>query len=364
MPITVVVGGQYGSEGKGKVAHHLARQRAARFAVRVGGTNSGHTSMGSAAERLVLRQLPTAALEPDVICVLAAGSYIDIEVLYEEIAKVELPPERLLIDPNAMILTAEDREVERRSGLTERIGSTASGTGAAVTRRIQRGSSGDLAGARPELASFVRPVRPLLAEALSRSERVIVEGTQGYGLSVLHSPHFPKATSRDTTAAGALSEAGLSPLDVDEIALVIRAFPIRVAGDSGPFGGAEIDWETIRSEGGHVDDLTEYSSVTKRVRRVSRFDPEIVRAAIAANNPSMIVLNHLDHVDAEAQADLTRRATDFVSEVRSQLGRPIEMVGLGPDSLVAFDPAADAAGSGLGINSPRVERSTPALLSG
>jgi adenylosuccinate synthase len=343
MPISIVVGGQYGSEGKGKVAHLLARDQSVRIAVRVGGCNSGHTSLSGPAGRMVLRQLPTAALEPDVICVLAAGSYIDPVILLEEIKQVHLPLDRLWIDPNAMIIKAEDRDVERSSGLTTRIGSTGSGTGAAVMRRIQRRSTGDLVAASAELASCIRPTRPLLVDALSSSQRVLIEGTQGFGLSILHTPHFPNATARDTTAAGALSEVGLSPLDVDEVVLVLRAFPIRVAGDSGPFGEEEIDWETVRREGGHSHDLTEYTSVTRKVRRVARFDAAIVRAAIAANNPSRIVLNHVDHVDAGARHGLTNKAQAFVARVSSGIERPIDMIGLSPDVLVPSGPRLTVA---------------------
>jgi adenylosuccinate synthase len=343
MPISVVIGGQYGSEGKGKVAQHLARERSADIAVRVGGSNSGHTSLGGVGERMVLRQLPTAALEPNVLCVLGAGSYVDPTVLFEEIERVGLSPGRLAIDPNAMLITPEDRAAEASSGLTERIGSTGSGTGAAVLRRAERRSADDLAGACPALARYLRPTRELLADALSHGARVIVEGTQGFGLSALHSPHFPHATSRDTTAAGALSEVGLSPLDVDEVVLVVRAFPIRVGGSSGPFGAEEISWETVRREGGHTHELTEYTSVTGRVRRVARFDPGIVRAAIVANNPSSIVLNHVDHVDAAAQFGMTSRASAFVADVAVRIGRPVDFVGLAPDVLVSHGRRVAAA---------------------
>src|ERR1700722_6445807 len=129
MPLTVVVGGQYGSEGKGKVAQHFARSRGAAAVVRVGGTNSGHTSLGGEHEREVLRQLPTSALDSNVLCVLAAGSYIDLEILMGEIEHLGLPPERLVIDPGAMIITPADRVVEQASDLRQRIGSIASGTG-------------------------------------------------------------------------------------------------------------------------------------------------------------------------------------------------------------------------------------------
>jgi adenylosuccinate synthase len=335
MPLTIVVGGQFGSEGKGKVAQHFAREREARAVVRVGGTNSGHTTIATNGVHQILRQLPTSAVLPDVLCVLAAGSYIDVSILQSEIDRLALPASRLLIDPGATIITPADRRAEETSDLKRRIGSTASGTGEAVGRRTRRVSAGDLAGAQPELAPYLAPVRSRLRELLDDGEHVVIEGTQGFGLSLLHSRYFPKTTSRDTTAAAALSETGLSPLDVHDVVLVMRSFPIRVAGDSGPFGASETDWQTIAAEGGHSTDLEERTSVTNKVRRVARFDPQIVREAIAANNPSTIVLNHIDHVDAAATNDLTSRAREFVADVEARIGRCVDLLGLGPDVLVA-----------------------------
>lgn len=334
MAVSIIVGGQYGSEGKGKVAHHLARARDAAAVVRVGGSNSGHTSLGADSDRMVLRQLPTAALDPDVLCILAPGSYIDVGILLGEIAQVGLAPERLAIDPNAMVITKDDGRAEHAAGLGKRIGSTCSGTGAAVIRRVHRKSADDLAGARPELEPYLRPTRELMRALIDEGDRVIVEGTQGFGLSLLHGPHYPKATARDTTAAGALAETGLSPLDVDEVVLVLRAFPIRVAGESGPFGAPEIDWHTVASEGGHDHPIEERTSVTNKVRRVARFNPVLVRQAIAANNPSVIILNHVDHVDAAARDHLTMRARAFVEDVSASIGRSVDYIGLGPDLLV------------------------------
>ncbi len=334
MPLSIIVGGQYGSEGKGKVAQYYARTRRARAVVRVGGTNSGHTSLGADGEREVLRQLPTSALDSEALSVLAAGSYIDLDILMTEIDRLMLPAERLLIDPAAMIITAADRHAEETADLKRRIGSTASGTGEAVGRRTRRISASDLAGAQPELAPYLGPVRSRLRQILDDGEHIVIEGTQGFGLSLLHSPYFPKATSRDTTAAAALAETGLSPLDVQDVVLVVRSFPIRVAGDSGPFGASEIDWETITAEGGHQTPVEERTSVTNNVRRVARFDGQIVREAIAANNPNTIVLNHIDHVDATATSAMTPHASKFLAAVEQRIARQVDLVGLGPDTLL------------------------------
>jgi adenylosuccinate synthase len=189
----------------------------------------------------------------------------------------------------------------------------------------------------PELAPYVDDAPRRLREILDGSGRVIIEGTQGFGLSLLHSPHYPKTTSRDTTAASAVSEVGLSPLDVDEVVLVLRAFPIRVAGNSGDFGAEELSWNAIARDGGHRTELTEYTSVTRRIRRVARFDPELVRQAISCNQPSLIVLNHIDYVDAGcASGSFTRKGTDFIDDVARRIGRPIDLVGVGPDLLLPF----------------------------
>jgi adenylosuccinate synthase len=336
MPVTVVVGGQYGSEGKGKVAQHLAAAQDARAVVRVGGSNSGHTVWSAMGDPVILRHLPTAALLPDVLCVIGAGSYIDLSVLLAEIDRVQIPTRRLVIDANAAMITDDDRQAEASSGIIGRIGSTGSGTGSAVARRVGR-SSAVLASAVPELARYVDDAPRRLREILDAGGRVVIEGTQGFGLSLLHSPHYPKTTSRDTTAASALSEAGLSPLDVDQVVLVLRAFPIRVAGNSGNFGSEELSWKTIAREGGHRKELAEYTSVTRRLRRVARFDPHLVRQAISCNQPSLIVLNHVDYVDARcASGSLTRKSANFIDEVARRIGRPIDLVGVGPDLLIPF----------------------------
>src|SRR3954454_22276277 len=129
MPVTVIVGGQFGSEGKGEGAHYLAREQCATVAVRVGGSNSGHTVIDGSGVPCVFRMLPTPALLDNVTCVLGAGSYIDVDVLLAELKVSRLLPERLLIDPNAFVITDEHKRIESQCGLCERIGSTGSGTG-------------------------------------------------------------------------------------------------------------------------------------------------------------------------------------------------------------------------------------------
>ena len=335
MPVSVVVGGQYGSEGKGKVTHWLAREQRARYAVRVGGPNSGHTVVEKG-RRTVLRTLPTPILLDGVIGVVPAGAYLDVDVLLREVEETGLAKDRLLIHPWAVVIDDSMREEERQAGLVEGIGSTGQGVGAAVAQRAMRRRSVTFAGGTTSLRRFVRPdLDRILADALDRGERVIVEGTQGFGLSLLHGGHYPYATSRDTTAAGALSEAGLSPRDVDCVALTLRAFPIRVGGDSGPLP-LETTWETIKRECGAGIDLTELTTVTGRPRLVARFHEEVVLRAIRANRPDLVFLNHADYFDyaIHEEPDLTPGVARRVSGIESRLGLKIDHVGSGPGRVI------------------------------
>ena len=335
VPVTIVVGGQFGSEGKGKVAHWLAREQCAAYAIRVGGPNSGHTAVQNGSP-VVLRHLPTPVLSGDVVGVIPAGAYIAIDVLLREVEEVGLSRDQLLIDPSAVVIDDSMRAEEREAGMIEAIASTCQGVGSAVARRTMRCSSVTFAGDTTSLRGFVRnDLHRILADALTRQERVLVEGTQGFGLSVLHGGHYPYATSRDTTAAGALSEAGLSPREVDCVALTLRAFPIRVSGNSGPLP-LETNWEKVSRGSGANKDLTEYATVTGRPRRVARFHEDIVFQAISVNRPDLLFVNHVDYFDfsVHEQSYLTDRAAQEVYEMERRVGLEIDHVGVGPGRVI------------------------------
>lgn len=337
MPVTVIIGGQFGSEGKGKVAHYLAQEQNASMAVRVGGSNSGHTVIDKSGNSVVFRQLPTASIIPNIKCIISAGSYIEPSLLLSEIEFTGLSSGQLFIDPNAMIISENEQIEERNSLLRTSIGSTLSGTGAAVRKRIERTTHVRLAKDEESLQPYIRPVISIMRQELNKGGRIIIEGTQGYGLSLLHSDHYPYVTSRDTTAAAFVSEAGLSPLDVDDVVLVIRSFPIRVAGNSG-FIPNEIDWETVSSESGSSSSLSEYTSVTKNLRRVARFDENVVCQAIIANRPTKIILNHVDYIDASrSNSDfLSDKINTFIRQVERTIDAPIDYIGFSPSSLIKY----------------------------
>jgi adenylosuccinate synthase len=172
-----------------------------------------------------------------------------------------------------------------------------------------------------------------MREWLVEGARIVIEGTQGFGLSLYEGGYWPKATSRATTAAAALAETGLSPMDVDNVVLVIRSYPIRVAGNSGPLPG-ETTWEAISDSIETEADLREFTTVTNKLRRVGSFDASLVKAAVACNNPTAIVLNHLDYVGSSRAGSAECAAVaSFVDSVEEAIGRRVEYVGFSPMSL-------------------------------
>jgi adenylosuccinate synthase len=334
MPISVVVGGQFGSEGKGKTALEIARRNAAAIVVRVGGTNSGHTAVVGG-RTWALRQLPVSVLASNTVAVLPPGALIDPEILTREVEELQLDRRRLVVSRFATVITPEDRDAERRGGLVDQIGSTGSGTGAALIRRVERHSKGIvLAGHHPALKRYLGDTSALMRDALHKNRWIVIEGSQGFGLSVLHGGYYPSATSRDTTAAAFVGEAGMSPLDVVEVTLVLRAHPIRVAGNSGKLIG-ETTWAKIAKSAGLPEDYKELTTATKKVRRVGRFDPSLVKRAIEANNPTRIVLNHFDYVHHAVRDHVFHvKALEFLSNVESSIGRKVDWVGTGPDRFI------------------------------
>lgn len=340
MPVSIVVGGQFGSEGKGKVALEIVRRTADPVTVvRVGGPNSGHTAYDRAGGKYVLRQLPAGCIDRDVDVVLPAGSYIDVKVLMTEIEQLGYSPERIRISSQARIITDQHKQWETESKLEASIGSTGSGVGAAVMASVARGAENfDFqsfqAADHPELEPYICDTSDHLRHQLDQGYRIIVEGTQGFGLSLLEGGYWPKATSRSTTAAGALGEAGLSPVDVDDVTMVIRSFPIRVSGNSGPLLG-ETTWADIARQTAVAKDLREYTTVTRRLRRVGRFDACLVRRAIAVNSPTRLVLNHLDYVGKKSETENPRsNVSRFVQWVEEAVNRRIDWFGFSPRRVI------------------------------
>jgi adenylosuccinate synthase len=332
MAATIVVGGQFGSEGKGKVVALLASRAESPWLVRCGGPNSGHTVTIQGRD-VVLRQVPSCSEPNRATFLLSAGCAIDEAVLLRELDLLEISPDRIIVDPRAVIVTDQDRENEGQS--LKNIASTCSGTGSAMARRLLRTRDVMLAGDSDVLANRCRiqTVAPLLHEQLDLGSEVIIEGSQGFALSLLHGDRYPFVTSRDTTASGFASEVGLAPKSIDKVVVVIRTYPIRVGGSSGPFKN-EISWDAIRESSGAPDTFPEFTSVTHKLRRVARFDMEAVKRACKYNRPTSLAVMGLDRIDyrntnVTSWEALTDSAHEFVANLESSTGVLVELVGTG-----------------------------------
>jgi adenylosuccinate synthase len=332
MTCTVVVGGQFGSEGKGKVVSFLARRHADPWVVRCGGPNSGHTTFVDGRD-VVLRQVPAGVSNPSASLAIAAGCVVDEELLLREIEVIGLERDRLVIDPRAVLVEQGDRDAE--VGASTTIGSTASGTGAALIRRMLRGDGVKFADSSDRLRAKARieVVAPQVHRAASQNRDVVIEGTQGFGLSLFHGVRYPFVTARDTTAAAFASEVGIGPRQVTDVCVVVRTFPIRVAGNSGPLQD-EITWDVVRELGGAPAAFPELTSVTRKIRRVARFDLALVAQACRYNGASALAvmgLDRLDHANTGVTefAQLSLGARRFLQELSLSTETPVTLVGTG-----------------------------------
>jgi adenylosuccinate synthase len=339
MSLWVIVGGQFGSEGKGKVAAFIAQQEQMDICIRCGGPNSGHSFVGPDGTTRLLRQLPTGYIRSETRLLIAAGALIDPKVLKAEIDGLGIDPHRVGVDRNAMLIEDVDRQNEERLKLRERLSSTLCGVGSAVARRALRGEdvrlARDAVSQYSWLGQLLTDVSLEVNDASDSGKKVLIEGTQGFGLSLYHTSEFPKATSRDTTASGFLSEVGLSPRLVSEVVVVFRTFPIRVAGDQAGTLKKPTTWSQIRRESGYPHEIEERTSVTNNVRRVGRFEWDLARAAVRVNRPTRIAINGLDYLNfanygLTREESLSEKAKDFIDKLRRELATPVGYLGVGP----------------------------------
>lgn len=342
--VDVLVGGQYGSEGKGNICSKIAPEY--RVLMRVGGPNAGHIVYDPYYK---FAQLPSGSIHNrEARLVLGAGTTISIETLMREISELGVTPERLSIDPQAIVIEEEDRAWEE--GVLGVIGSTKQGVGSATARKILgRGGGGSfgppvrLARDAEELAPFVRPAFVELERAFGAGERVLLEGTQGTDIS-LHHGMWPHVTSRETTASGCLADAGIAPGRVGQVMMVVRTYPIRVGGTSG-YMGVEIDSQVIADRSGlPVEEIrrTETGTISGNARRIAEFDLGQVRRSAALNGATMIALTFGDYLGAanrEAKSfdDLNKRAHTFVRQVEDVTGVPVGLISVGPGTKHIID---------------------------
>lgn len=350
MGVMVVVGAQYGSEGKGVIVSDMAWQGTDHLGdkftafVRVGGPNAGHSHIAYG-RRWAQRMLPVgwARGGNSAQLILGRGAVVNPKILNDEIYNAAQYDSsvftRVIVDDSATLLRDEhtSREGHTQGELHRRIGSTGEGVGAARMERMERdGIKRTLVrdAAAGNLFSLGDTVSILNAHR--KDGEVLIEGTQGSGLSLIHGP-WPYVTTADTNASGILADCGFSPgyRDVRTI-LVARTYPIRVAGKSGPIYN-EISWAELSSRIGKA--TLERTTVTKLVRRIGEWDDELFKRACLLNNPAWIALTFMDYIDPdlEGETDFSRilrssKAAEFIRHVEEVAGVLVKAVGTGGDN--------------------------------
>ncbi len=372
MSVCAVVGAQYGSEAKGHVVARIAQQY--DHHVRVGAANAGHTvyvptlanEVGMAHggadtgdyDKKVMQQLPCAVYaHPAAAVYLGPGAQISAEILEREISELQawradrgLEPKAIFVDPRAHVVTFAQVEGEVRSGLADRIGSTSAtareGIGAAQADRVMRSEGCVTAASYYDMAvRYYMGVELVdVPMALAAADGILLEGTQGTGLSIT-TGDFPYCTSRNTTAAGLCADAGVAPGRLDRVIAVARTYPIRVAGNSGPFHpeSREITWDSIS-----VDPESERTTVTKKVRRVATFSMAQLAEAVAINGATEVALMFADYIDPSIagvdcldvhQDRLSGRSLSLarmVYDIEHRTGVPVTYLGTGPRTMIEF----------------------------
>ena len=345
--VATLVGGQYGSEGKGVVAKELAEEYG--VSVRVGGPNAGHSFVHKG-KLWKMQALPCGWVNPRTQLVIGAGAVVSLEVLHRELEAIKEATgedlrHRLLVDERATVLSPAHAEEEGHTEgeLHQKIGSTGEGVGAARRARLRRDpdewvtASGKEQREEYDKYELTRCLHArtdqYLVSACVAGEDLMLEGTQGCGLSVTHGS-WPFVTSADTNAAQLCADAGIPPHWVDRSILVLRTMPIRVAGNSGPLAG-ETNWDELSKKLGK--NVEERTTVTKKVRRIGEWDENLVRKSVLLNAPHEVALTFLDYFSpederVEREHRLSERGKTFVRYVESLCRCPVRWVGTGFDN--------------------------------
>ena len=348
MPITILIGAQWGDEGKGRAVDWLASSAdiVARYA---GGDNAGHTvALGSEVYKLHL--VPSGIFHDDVVAIMGNGMVINPVNLVREIKSLKaqglnITPERLVISSRAHIITPAHIELDKARELAlgdEKIGTTLRGIGPAYLDKTNRAGirTGDMLldievfaerlsiaveatnaelqrqGMEPldpvnaaesylEAADYLRPyikdVSIYLHSALKAGKRVVCEGAQGTMLDIDHGS-YPFVTSSSPTAGGALTGLGVGPLFVERVIGVAKAFSTRVGGGPMP---TELDGEIAdRLRGTGANFWDEFGTTTGRPRRCGWLDVVMLRYAVSVNGLSELMLTKMDILSGFEQLKL------------------------------------------------------------
>jgi adenylosuccinate synthase len=289
--VDILVGLQFGSEGKGLIAGHLARVGGYDTVVNCNMPNAGHTYIIDDKE-YIFKVLPNGAVHDHIEKVmLGPDSVFSLDRLMLECQMVGPQIwDKLIIHENAMILQRDHAIIESN---LDRIGSTKQGSAAAMVDKIYR-LPGILAADEYELRNNVVTHEQWMNH-LNDSNSILLEGCQGFSLG-LNAGFYPYCTSRDCTPTRLLAGAGIPYQWARDVIGVARLHPIRVGGNSGPGykDQEETTWESV----GQKPELT---TVTKRERRIFNFSEIQMRSAIISCQPDRVFLNFCNYDPALAE---------------------------------------------------------------
>lgn len=343
-PVDILFGGQFGSEGKGVIAAALASDYDVH--IRVGAPNAGHSFIGPDRAIWKMQTVPVGWSNPRAILIIGRGGLVNPRLLKREInAIADIDPGifgRLIIDSKCGVLDNKFHELEGGidGEMHKRIGSTGEGVGPAREARISRNRHNfrlfeDLAADDPWFQQFMIENTPgLINQMREEGSRVLIEGAQGQGLSMIHGP-WPYCTSTDPGPAQMASDVGIPPKDLGKIIACFRTFPIRVAGNSGPLK-YEISWDALSKKLGK--EVIERTTVTKKVRRIGLWDDDLAIQCKVLHGPTEIALTFIDYLCPEDEGidkydELTDFSKQFIANVEQLMEVPVTMIGTGGPKL-------------------------------
>lgn len=334
MTCTILVGGQWGDEGKGKCITYFCTKDKPDIIARAGvGPNAGH-SVECDGEKYGLRLTPSGFFNTDARLLIGAGVLVNPEVFKHELEYLNKysVEGRTFIDANCAIITDKHTQADKDSSyLSKKIGTTGSGCGPANADRINR--TIDYAKDIPELEEYITDVPSEVNKAIEEGKDVFIEGSQGFGLSLYYGT-YPFVTSKDTCASTAAADVGIGPTKVDDVIVIFKAYMTRVG--EGPFP-TEISPEEAEKMG-----IEEYGVVTGRKRRVGLFDKEFAKRSCMINGATQIALTCIDRLypecaKANKYEDLSQEAKDYIADIEKDVGVPITIISTGPDLADTID---------------------------
>ncbi|MCD6456605.1 MAG: adenylosuccinate synthetase [Methanophagales archaeon] len=325
MSATILVGGFFGDEGKGKIIAYLAKHDKPSVVARGGvGPNAGHT-VEVEGKKYGLRMVPSGFVYESARLLVGAGVLVDPEVFKREVSSFGLKG-RIGVDWRCGIIEKKHIEEDKSDAyLKGKIGSTGSGCGPANAARASRKAK--QAKDEKELAEFLCDVPLEVNEALDQGKGVLVEGTQGFGISLLYGT-YPFVTSKDTTASQMATDVGIGPTRVDEVIVVFKSFPTRVG--EGPF-------ETqMKEEKANALHIVEYGTVTGRKRRIGEWDAKMAAYSAMINGATMVALSGVDRLDPSCRGvkeykELSKEVKDFVAKVEHDTRVSVKLISTGPE---------------------------------